>query len=261
VADIVASEYTPVAEQSLEISIYAINMDRSVDRWNELSRQAFELGLELRRIEAVDGAKVSAEDRVDWNEQAFRLNTGRDLLPGEYGCYRSHMKALAAFLESDTPVGLIVEDDIALVADLPARAMAALDAIPQADVIKFFNHRMVGFRHRATTAYGDRIGRALHGPMGSAACYLVTRSGATKLLNHMGVMEYPLDIALERGWATGTEVFTVHRDVVWSKRPPSTIATRAVYRTKKFAWWRRLPTHLIRARDYLSRLRYTFQGH
>lgn len=244
----------------MKISIYAINMDRSVDRWNQLSLQARELGLELHRIEAVDGASVAEMDRVDWNERAFRRNTGRDLLPGEYGCYRSHIRALSAFLESDLPAGLIVEDDISLVADLPERAEAALKAVPQADVIKFFNHRMVGFRHRATTIFGDRIGRALHGPMGSAACYLVTRSGAMKLLDHMSIMEYPLDIALERGWATGTEVFTVHRDVVWSKRPPSTIATRAVYRTKKFSWWRRLPTHLIRAQDYLSRLKYTFQS-
>lgn len=244
----------------MEIRIYAINMDRSVDRWNELAQQAGELGLELHRVEAIDGTSVAEEDRVEWNQQAFRLNTGRDMLPGEYGCYRSHMKALSAFLDSGLPAGLIVEDDIALVTNLPDRAAAALEAVPRADVIKFFNHRMVGFRHCATTTYGDRIGRAFHGPMGSAACYLVTRAGAAKLLSGMNVMEYPLDIALERGWATGAEVFTVHRDVVWSKRPPSTIATRAVYRTKKFTWWRRLPTHWIRLRDYLARLRYTVQN-
>lgn len=244
----------------MEVRIYAINMDRSIDRWEELCEQAAQLGLELQRIEAIDGAKVAQDERVDWDEPAFKLNTGRDMLPGEYGCYHSHLKALSAFVDSGLPAGVIIEDDIALIADLPARAVAALEAVPHADLIKFFNHRMVGFRHYVTTSQGDRIGRAFHGPAGSAACYVVTRAGATKLLDRLRIMEYPLDIALERGWATGTEVFTVHRDIVRSKRPPSTIATRAVYRTKKFAWWRRLPTHWIRARDYISRLKYTLQS-
>lgn len=241
------------------MKIYAINMDRSRDRWDELCREAAELGIELQRIEALDGATVDEKDRVDWDEVSFKRNTGRWMLPGEYGCYRSHIKALSAFAASGLPSAIIIEDDIRLVEDLPKRAAAALAAVPQADVIKFFNHRMVGFRRYATSECGDDVGRAFHGPMGSAACYLVTRAGALKLLERMNVMEYPLDIALERGWATGTEVFTVGRDVVRSKRPPSTIASRAVYRTKKFAWWKRIPTHLIRARDYLDRLCYALR--
>ncbi|CAD7054479.1 glycosyl transferase family 25 [Pseudorhizobium endolithicum] len=241
------------------MKIYAINMDRSRDRWDELCREAADLGIELQRVEALDGATVDEKDRVDWDEPLFKRNTGRWMLPGEYGCYRSHIKALSTFVDSGLQSAIIIEDDIRLVADLPKRAAAALAAVPQADVIKFFNHRMVGFRRYASSEYGDNVGRAIHGPMGSAACYLVTRPGAVKLLGRMRVMEYPYDIALERGWATGTEVFTVEQDVVRSKRPPSTIASRAVYRTKKFVWWKRFPTHFIRARDYLDRLFYALR--
>lgn len=240
----------------MKIRIYAINLERSRDRWEELSQQAGALGLELHRVEAVDGASVAKEDWIDWDEKAFKRNNGRWVLPGEYGCYRSHMNALSSFLESGLPSAIIIEDDIGLVADLPDRGAAALAALPQADLIKLFNHRVVGFRCYARSSLGDRIGRAFHGPMGSAACYAVTRAGAAKVLDRLAVMEYPLDIALERGWAIDTEVFAVERDIVRSKRPPSTIATRGVYRTGKFVWWRRIPTHVVRLFDHLRRLKY-----
>ena len=242
-----------------QVIIYAINLGRCRDRWEDLSREAADLGLSIRRVEAIDGAAVRLEDRVDWVEPAFIRNTGRLMVPGEYGCYHSHLKALSTFLDEGQPWAIIVEDDIRLSRDLPQRAAAALAARPGADVIKMFNHRMVGFRNYATTDQGDRIGRAVHGPMGSAACYAVTRAGAAKLVERMRVLEYPFDIALERGWAIGAEVFTVEEDVVTSKRLPSTIANRKAYKATKFVWWKRFPTHLQRARDYLKRVWYALQ--
>ena len=246
--------------EDFQAIIYAINLDRSRERWEELSREAADLGLTIHRVVALDGSLVAAGDWADVNQAAFMRNNGRHMIPGEYGCYRSHMKALSTFLEAGLPQAIIVEDDIRLSSDLPQRAAAALAAVPGADVIKLFNHRMVGFRIYATSDRGDRIGRAIHGPMGSAACYAVTRAGAAKLVEQMKVLEYPFDIALERGWAMGAEVLTVDEDVVTSKRSASTIANRSGYKERKFVWWKRLPTHWQRARDYLQRIRYALKG-
>ena len=248
------------ADTPFQVIIYAINLDRSRERWEELSREAADLGLPIHRIAAVDGSLVDAGDRVDANEAAFMRNNGRHMIPGEYGCYRSHMKALSTFLEAGLPQAIIVEDDIRLSSDLPQRAAAALATVPGVDVVKLFNHRMVGFRSYATTAQGDRIGRAIHGPLGSTACYAVTRAGAAKLVERMKVMEYPFDIALERGWAIGAEVLTVDTDVVTSKRSTSTIANRSGYKERKFVWWKRLPTHWQRAKDYLQRILNALKG-
>jgi hypothetical protein len=43
-------------------------------------------------------------------------------LPGEYGCYRSHLKILSVFLYIGEPAGVIVVANIELLADLIARA-------------------------------------------------------------------------------------------------------------------------------------------
>lgn len=244
----------------MNIGIYAINLDRSQDRWNRLLSDATELSNTINRIPAVDGSQVPVEDWIDYDQRSFERNNGRTILSGEYGCYRSHLKAISTFLESGNPVGVIIEDDVRLGPDLLERAQASFEALPQADVVKLCNHRIVWFRHYATTALGDKIGRAAHGPQGSAACYAVTRAGAEKLIHGLRVMEYPWDIALERGWASRTEVFTTLTNVARLERDTSTIAGRAAYRKTKFPWWRRLATYSSRIVETARRIHYALRG-
>lgn len=242
------------------IRIYAINLDRSVERWSALSHRAEILRLSLVRVPGVDGTKTRPEDRIDCDTQVFERNNGRTILPGEYGCYRSHINALSAFLETSEYAGIVVEDDIELSADLLLRAGAAVDALPDADAIKLFNHRVVGFKRVAISKTGDEIGRAAHGPQGSAACYVVTRKGATRLIKVLKTMKYPWDVALERGWAHGTRIYTTRQNVVFLTEEDTTIATRSAYRASKFPWWRRLRTYGIRIVEAAWRIIYARRG-
>ncbi|MBB3655627.1 glycosyl transferase family 25 [Rhizobium sp. BK650] len=244
---------------TMSIGIYVINLDRSVDRWNALSDQARALPFDLVRIAGVDGREVSAEQRNGLDERAFQRNNGRTVLAGEYGCYRSHLKALAAFLETGEAACIIVEDDIILSADLALRAEAALAAVPGADVIKLVNHRIVGFRPVATSDAGDEIGRATHGPQGSAACYAVTRTGARKLLDQIAIMRFPWDIELERGWASRAQIYTTRGNVTDINEGSSNIGTRSVYRATKFRWWKRLPTYAVRIAETIRRINYAMK--
>ena len=240
--------------------IFAINLDRSVDRWSVLSRRAELLGLSLVRVPGVDGVTVTPQDRIDCNTQAFKRNNGRTILPGEYGCYRSHLRALSVFLETGELAGVIVEDDIELSSDLLLRAEAAVESLPRAHAIKLFNHRLVGFKRITTSSFGDEIGRAFHGPQGSTACYVVTRAGAERLVERLKIMEYPWDIALERGWATKTRIYTTRSAVAAPARNSTTIATRAAYKATKFPWWKRFTTYGIRTLEAIRRVAYAQNG-
>lgn len=244
----------------MDIRIYAINLDRSIDRWTALLRQAELLGFSVVRIPGIDGVETPLSDRIGCDVRLFARNNGRTILPGEYGCYRSHLKALSTFLDTGEPVGVIVEDDIVLPADLLVRAGAAVEALPGADVVKLFNHRIVGFKSFATSKAGDEIGRASHGPQGSAACYAVTRAGAQRLVDGLKIMEYPWDVALERGWATRTRIYTTRRDVATTVRDSTTIATRSAYKAVKFPWWRRLRTYANRVAETACRIAYARSG-
>ncbi len=207
--------------EEMDVAAYAINLDRSTDRWLALSSRAREFNLPLNRVSAVDGSGISEQEAVD--RLAFHRNVGRLLLAGEYGCYRSHLKALHEFLESPADIGLIIEDDVELRQDLYARVEAAFQSAPRAHVIKFFNHRVVGFRHTATSCFGDEIGRAIHGPLGSTACYAVNRLGAELLIKQLAVMRYPWDVAVERGWDHGAQVYALRKNIVTVARGETTL--------------------------------------
>lgn len=246
----------------MNLPIFAINLDREPARWNELHASAEAAGLALHRIAAVDGRTLSQKD---WTEidlpTAQRLN-GRDILPGEYACYRSHVLALETFLADGSAYGLIVEDDVLFGEDTKQRIEAIIAAVPNFDVIKLANHRMSLFLRAAKTTAGDEIGRALHGPQGSAAAYLVTREGAQGLLSALAVMTMPWDVALERFWDTGLRVYTVRRNVVRfaaSSAVSGIAGPSGSYKFARFPWPSRLGAAAFRTKDQLSRLHHTFR--
>lgn len=244
------------------IPVYCINLDRSADRWKRMSDAAARLDIDLRRIAAVDGAAIDPGQRIA-DQFLFNRQNGRPMLPGEYGCYRSHLLALETVATGDAEAAVIIEDDVELNDQLPARAAAIHAALPGAGVVKLLNHRARGFIRKATVApHGAGIGRCLHGPQGSAACYLVTRTGARGLLATIEVMTLPYDIALERGWQTGVPTYTVHRNLIelGPMKMQTEIASVADYADVKQYGLAKLPTHLFRLADYVSRVAYALRG-
>jgi glycosyl transferase family 25 len=242
------------------ILIYVINLDRCVDRWERMRGQAVQYGLNLVRVVALDGQNIADRDRVGFHPRSFYYHNGRKILPGEYGCYRSHLMALEAFVASGEAMAIVMEDDVDLNLRLIPRAMAAMAAVSGAGggIIKLANHRKVGFRPVATTTHGDVLGRCLHGPQGSAACYIVTRKAAQALIASLDTVLLPYDVALERGWATGVETFSTEDNLVEFSphRRDTTIGKRSHYRAAKPHFLLRMTTHWFRAHDQLRRWLY-----
>ncbi len=240
------------------LPVYLINIDRAVDRLAEIRRQSGEFSIEIERVSGVDGAAIPREQWVDVDHRLFQLRHGRLILPGEYGCYQSHLLALRQFLASGRDAAVIIEDDISLDGQFLDRAWAAKQAVPKAEVIKLVNHRWNGFRVHARSDRGDVLGRCLFGPQGSTACYLVTRSGAEKIVKSLAVMSLPWDVAVERGWDVRASVFSTGVNIVgFSPLQKTTmIGRRRDYFAAKLANWRRIPAHIFRTLDFFRRIAY-----
>ncbi|WFS03562.1 glycosyltransferase family 25 protein [Rhizobium tumorigenes] len=240
------------------LAIYLINIDRAADRLAEMRRQSAEFSIELNRVEGVDGQVHPSEDWIDVDVRLFLKRNGRHILPGEYGCYRSHLLALERFLAGGKDAAIVVEDDILLDDTFLARAVSAMEAAPDADVIKFVNHRWKGFRTFTTTAEGDILGRCIFGPQGSTAGYLVTLSGAAKIVSKLRIMSLPWDVAIERGWDNGTSLYSTRSNLVGFTRlrKKTMIGNRETYLSAKLPIWRRIPAHCFRTMDFFRRLHY-----
>ncbi|HEX8045439.1 glycosyltransferase family 25 protein [Rhizobium sp.] len=240
------------------LPVYLINIDRATDRLAEIQRQSDELGIKIERVNGVDGALLPQEQWVDVDHGRFQRRHGRVILAGEYGCYRSHLLALRQFLADGSQSAIIIEDDIALDGNFLARAVAAQEAVPNAEVIKLVNHRWGGFRATARSRKGDVIGRCLFGPQGSTACYLVTRTGAEKIVKSLAVMSLPWDVAIERGWDMRTSICSTRANIAgFSPLQRTTmIGWRRDYHAAKSPAWRRIPAHLFRTLDFFRRIAY-----
>lgn len=243
------------------LPIHVINLDRSADRWARV-KAANAPDLDIRRVSGIDGRAIPEAEWKGVDVERFSRCHGRDILPGEYGCYQSHLMALRIVAAGDEPIAVIAEDDVDFPADLPDRIRALFDAAPHIGLLKLVNHRTSAFRRFGRSAMGDEFGRCLHGPQGSAAAYAVTREAAARLHERLSVMWLPWDIAFERGWETGVPTFTTAEPLVIfpNRHGPSLIADSARYKRTKRAALRRLPTLSFRAVDYLKRMNYAL-GH
>lgn len=247
---------TPLDQPMTHIPVFVINMEQDRDSFELVAESVRTHGRDfpLHRVNALDARLLEPTDYRNVDPERFRKLNGRDLLPGEYGCYRSHLMALEAFLEDGAPYGIILEDDVLFNERTVARIEAIVGGLPDFGAIKLINHRrryMIGL---GTTAEADLIGRAMHGPQGSAAAYLVSREGAHALLAQLRTMSLPWDVALERFWHNGADVFSALDDVLdfSPHRARSTIAAGG-YRKAKYSWHRRLGTAAFRFKEIFAR--------
>lgn len=235
----------------LSVPIFAINLDSSPDRWSCLKDRAAKANITIRRVPGVDGRRIPQEDWLDFDRYEFERHTGRSVLPGEYGCYRSHLLALQMFLNQNVPYGLIIEDDVFPDQRTAARVSAIIDSLGEFDVVRLVSHRSRLFVKLATTSEGDQTGRTVFGPQGSAAAYLVSREGAAKILGALSRMYLPWDVALERFWSSQTEIFSTKENVFnfSAHRADSTIIPPAGYTDTKFALSKRIGAMAFQLRD------------
>ncbi|MBB4955554.1 glycosyl transferase family 25 [Agrobacterium vitis] len=235
-----------------QLPVYVINLARSVDRWQAMAQSAADNQVSLIRVDAVDGRSVARQQWQDIDIKRFGRRNGRTVLPGEYGCYQSHLRALEAFVESGLPAGIILEDDVELVPEFDAKVRAILAVLPQTSLVKLVHHRAGGFLQVATTPHDVRVGACAFGPEGSSAAYALTRSAALKLLVGLKPMSLPFDVALGRGWAMDIAVYNVAHNLLrfaQDRQLPTDVGTTSDYKASKWKKWRRIPAYLFRAHE------------
>ncbi|HZG30293.1 MAG TPA: glycosyltransferase family 25 protein [Ensifer sp.] len=241
------------------IPVYVINLDRSADRLAKIERSALQHGIEFIRVAAVDGRSVPAVERHGLSELLFRLRCGRRSLPGEYGCYRSHLETLREIAEGSAPAALVMEDDVEFADGLKEAVRALVGLMPKRAVLKLVHHRSGGFLPLERPAEALEVGVCCMGPQGSTAAYLVTREGARRLLRRLRLMSLPVDVAMERAWSTGVDVLTLRENLLPfmdGQRGVTLVGTSEEYRSVKFFKLARVPSYLFKGLENIWRMAY-----
>lgn len=180
------------------MQIFVINLDSAADRLAYMSEQ---LGSDFERIRAVNGAAVP--DRL-------AANFGRKtLLPGEIGCYASHMLAAETFLALKLHYAVILEDDVELAGDFLASVESAIGNISgNWDILCLSGAKQHPHNALEQLGTGRSLVRYLHFPKTTAA-YAISQSGCRKLLRTRPRCR-PIDVDIRYGWEMGIEGFGVY---------------------------------------------------
>lgn len=178
------------------LMVLLINLPRSSDRRVRMEQRLASIGLDYDILPAVDG-------RERWNElcntvdtKAFERHAGSDVLPGEIGCYHSHLLAWQRLIASEAQVLLVLEDDMVLHDNFVDALRIALRGRAHWDMLK-----LAKIRAKQPVCQG------LLGPYRLNACigaftgfgaYLIQRETAQRLLPQLLPIRAPIDRELEQ---------------------------------------------------------------
>lgn len=187
-----------------------INLARSRERLASARSQLAAAGLEAERIEAVDGRAMSESElrRIAPPEaNAFF----KPLVPGEVGCYLSHVAAAERIVAEGWPVALVLEDDLLLAPhfrDTLAELVARADQLP--DLVRLDSPFALagGERIAQLPQSGTSLVRHRRPPSCTVAL-LWTQAGARKFLAMARPLRRPVDVQLKHWWEGDLSILVV----------------------------------------------------
>ena len=117
----------------MSLKTYIVNLEKSSVRRQYMKEllEPFQF-LEVEFIKAIDGRLMSDAQRKEaFDYDACMKHYGRYLNEGEVGCALSHRLSYKAFLDSNNPYAMVLEDDISAIRDW--------NTLPWADIEKVLN--------------------------------------------------------------------------------------------------------------------------
>jgi glycosyl transferase, family 25 len=237
------------------LKTWVINLDRAPDRLQRIAARLDALGLPWERLPAVDARVLSPAQQALLDTAGYRRKHGMDPVPGELGCYLSHVEAIDRFLASGADFGLVLEDDVKLKDSLPAVLEGLMQHPGRWDMVKLSAVHSGTPQPVLAVAPGHHLAVMLSQCTGSSA-YLLNRRAAQAYAAGLLPMSLPYDHVFDQGWRFGLKVRLVtptpcdHDDQV-----PSTIAA-AAGPSRKFHWTRRLSAFAYRLGNEWARVRY-----
>lgn len=204
--------------------IFVISLAREAER---RARMAQELaGFDFEFFDAVDGRTLDAAQyahRMD--AEWFRIMRGRELSPGEIGCFLSHYAAWERLSDAGTPYAVVLEDDARLEDGFAEVVEKIVDAETGWDFVYLAMRRRYRMDRVLSLPGGSHALVRCRRRAGGAVGYLIRPGAAEALLHYCWRIRAPIDWLTAEWWQNGLRYYWVHPPIVRHAEVPSTIRT------------------------------------
>jgi glycosyl transferase family 25 len=205
--------------RSASVPTYLINLDRDVERLQNMAEQLHSLGMSFDRVPAILGT-----DMPDWLRPYFLREDGAiasELRHGEVGCYASHLMVMLRIACGQRPA-LVLEDDLKIHAEFP-EILDAVDRLPAGwDIIRLSNDLKRGYAPVSKLSPKYQTVK-FHRVPPSTGAYLITPKGAHKFLAWKGARRLPIDQDLRRIWECQLRTYGIYPQPILPNIGQSTI--------------------------------------
>lgn len=191
-----------------------INLDKDMERRSRMQEQLANQPISFQRLPAVWWADVPPKEKEAlYATQRNVKQYYKPLVNGEKGCYASHIYAWRQLLASDAQAMVVLEDDVCLHADF-AQVIQSLVRIEQPwDMIKLVGREQEKVRAQRPLAAGHQLIQYQRVPSLTAA-YVISRTGAQKLLSSRLPFGRPVDVDLRFWFENDLHIFGVQPALV-----------------------------------------------
>ena len=172
-----------------EFQTFVINLDSRKDRWEKISKALYENHVDFKRFPAIDGKLLKPTEQL----QRIFDNNDYNMKAGMVGCAMSHIKLLIDLVNSEDTVRCIMEDDIRLVPNFKKKLDYLYKSLPNDFEFCYLGcHLWKEFRTEkflSTETYPIYekydTQKSFHYSIGGTGGYIVTKSGAKKILDYI----------------------------------------------------------------------------
>jgi GR25 family glycosyltransferase involved in LPS biosynthesis len=190
-------------------NIYVINMDKSTDRLEHMNSQIPTIGKQFKRIQAVEGSKLSSEEIKSVSDLTCSLFCTYSMI----GIFLSHKKAWETMINNNDSYAIIMEDDCSVVETfqddlkncinelstsdpewdfLYLGCFGACDADKSKYSIASYVQKI--FLHNINKKPNNKYSFVPEAPVGFH-CYVISQKCAKALLHKMNKVNYHVDAA------------------------------------------------------------------
>jgi GR25 family glycosyltransferase involved in LPS biosynthesis len=172
---------------SFRYPVHVVNLDRRPDRMETFRKT--HTAFSFNRFTAVDGNQLTPSAFIDrlFNDNDYHFRSAL------IGCALSHINLWKQLMDSPTDEGFIImEDDITCVDNFVNKIETYLDMIPQQLDVLFIGHHAMDLHAMDPNAHDDdyliekySAYRSISTSYGGTGGYIITKSGATRLYNHV----------------------------------------------------------------------------
>lgn len=220
-------------ESVLQCKLFIINLNRATERWQRVCEILDKEGVDYERIEAIDGQREEAVCEANTEFPVPYSKWFRPLTRGEVACSLSHRKAWQRIVELGLPYALILEDDFILQANDWQLALNRVLASQQTfDLVKL--SRAEEDKLTKVKPLTDKYYLAKSYPIPiDAVATLVSKQGATKLLDGIKKIHRPVDFEFKNYWEYDLQLYSIYPNLftqVELEVMDSYIGNRAQYR-------------------------------